>query len=470
MTNLHLLRPELILGGLALAVMLADMLLPARRSRLLTHLAWAGAAGVLALVACTMGDSSALGTGTLWAVDPFSQFFKLMVLLTAVLCLFLGLDYPDLPEKGAGTFAALLLLSASGLMFLVSATDLLLIFVALELVSISSFILSGFERGNAKSNEGSMKYFLFGAFSSAIMVYGMSLYYGATGTTKLAGVAAAPGPVLVLGLALILLGFAFKASLAPMHFWVPDAYEGAPTPVTAFLSVAPKIATFAAIARVFGSLYPASAYDMAHLLAGMAALTMTIGNFTALFQTDSKRLLAYSSVAQAGYLMIGLATGTPLGLQGVLLYSFVYVAMNIGAFAVIQAVGTAKGRYDLSAFDGLAKRRLGLSLALMLCLLSLAGIPPLAGFMGKLYIFSAAVEAKMWWLAVFGVVNSVVSVYYYFLLAHRMFFKDDPDSEPVPVGAFVYGGLAVAVVGVLLFGVHPEPLIAGAKASAKLLP
>lgn len=470
MTNLKLLLPETILGGLALAIMLADMLIPAKKSRWLTHLAWASAAGVLALVACSLSDPAALGTGALWSVDPFSQFFKLAILLTAALCLMMGLDYPDLPEKGAGTFAALMLLSASGLMFLVSASDLLLVFVALELVSISSFILSGFERGNAKSNEGSMKYFLFGAFSSAIMVYGISLYYGAVGTTRLAGAAAAPGPVLALALVLILLGFAFKASLAPMHFWVPDAYEGAPTPVTAFLSVAPKIATFAAIARVFGSFYPAATYDLAHLIAGMAALTMTVGNFTAFFQTDAKRLLAYSSVAQAGYLLIGLATGTPLGREGVLLYSFVYVAMNIGAFAVIQAVGTAKGRYDLSAFDGLAKRRLGLALSLMLCLLSLAGIPPLAGFMGKLYIFSAAVEAKMWWLAVAGVVNSVASVYYYFLLAHRMFFKDDPDSEPVPVGAFVYGGLAVAVVGVLLFGAHPEPLIQGVRASARLLP
>lgn len=470
MNNLRLLYPESILATLALGVAFTDLFLPVKRSRALYHLAWLSAAGVLAWIAFSLGDASWHGVGSLWAVDPFSQFFKLTTLLTCVLCLLLGLDYAPLPARHAGTFSALMLLSTAGLMYLISSTDLLMIFVALELVSISSFILAGFERSNPKSNEGSMKYFLFGAFSSAIMVFGISLYYGATGTTHLSQAAALPGPMLILALVLILLGFAFKASIAPMHFWVPDAYEGAPTPVTTFLSVAPKLATFAALARVFGSIFPLQAYDLTLLFSIMAALTMTIGNFTALFQTDAKRLLAYSSIAQAGYLLIGLATGTPLGREGVMLYSFVYVAMNIGAFAVIQAVGSAKGSYDLSSFDGLAKHRLGLSLALMFCLLSLAGIPPLAGFVGKLLIFSSAVQAGMWWLAVVGVLNSVVSVYYYFLIAHRVFFGAPSDENAIPVGAYVYGGLAVAVVGVLLFGFHPEPLLAGVRASAQILP
>ena len=470
MNNLRLLLPESTLATLALVIAFVDMLVPAKRARILYHLAWVSAAGVLGWIALSLGDASTHGVGTLWSVDPFSQFFKLTTLLTCVLCLLLGLDYKELPEKHAGSFSALMLLATSGLMYLVSATDLLLVFVALELVSLSSFILAGFERSNPKSNEGSMKYFLFGAFSSAIMVFGISLYYGATGSTKLAAAAAGPSPMLILALVLILLGFAFKASIAPMHFWVPDAYEGAPTPVTAFLSVAPKLATFAAIARVFGAVFPLHAYDLTLLFAVLAGLTMTIGNFTAMFQTDVKRLLAYSSIAQAGYLLIGLAVGSPLGREGVLLYSFVYVAMNIGAFAVAQAVGSAKGSYDLSAFDGLSKRRFGLALSMTFCLLSLGGIPPLAGFMGKLYIFSAAVEAGQWWLAVLGVVNSVVSVYYYFLIAHRMFFREPGDETAIPVGAFVYGGVAVAVVGVLLFGVYPEPLIAGVRASAQMLP
>jgi NADH-quinone oxidoreductase subunit N len=276
--------------------------------------------------------------------------------------------------------------------------------------------------------------------------------------------------MLILALVLILLGFGFKASLAPMHFWVPDAYEGAPTPVTNFLSVAPKLATFAALMRVFGSIFPSQAYDLTILFGVMAVLTMTIGNFTAMFQTDVKRLLAYSSIAQAGYLLIGLTVDTPLGREGVMLYSFVYVAMNVGAFAVVQAVGSAQGSYDLSAFNGLCRKRLGLSLCLLFCLLSLAGIPPLAGFMGKLYIFSAAVQTGQWWLAVAGVVNSVVSAYYYFAIAHRMFFTEPSDDTAIPVGAYIYGGVAVAVVGVLLFGVYPEPLIAGVRASTQILP
>lgn len=472
MENLRLLAPEMWLSGLALGLLLVDMLLPVKRSRWLYHLAWLSAAGVLVMTALTLsGAAGAHGVGTLWVADPFSQFLKMCVVLTTALCLLLGLDYAALPERHAGMFSALVLFACAGLMFLLSATDLLLVFVALELVSLSSFILTGFERANAKSNEGAMKYFVFGAFSSALMVYGISLYFGATGTTKLVATGAAPGPMLVLGLVLVLLGFAFKASLAPMHFWVPDAYEGAPTPVTTFLSIAPKIATLGVLVRVFGVLFPAPAWELSSLLALMAVLTMTIGNFTAIFQDDVKRLLAYSSIAQAGYLLIGLVSGNAMGQQGVLLYAFTYVAMNLGCFAVAQAVGQSAGHYGLSAFDGLSKRSFGLSLAMAFCLLSLAGIPPFAGFIGKTYIFASAVKADMMWLAVVGVLNSVVSVYYYFKIAQRMFLRDAAgESEPLPVGAFVAGGVAVAVVGVLLFGVYPEPLIAGVVASTRFLP
>ena len=473
MQNLGLLIPELTLAGLALAVMLADMLIPRSKSRWLYHLAWLSSAAVLVMIVANLGAGPQSGvptTGTLWVVDSFGQFFKLTTLLTATLCLLMGLDYKALPERHAGSFAALMLLSTSGLMFLVSASDLLLVFISLELVSISSFVLAGFERGNPKSNEGAMKYFLFGAFSSAILVYGISLYYGATGTTRLVP-GAEQTPMLILALVLILLGFAFKASIAPMHFWVPDAYEGAPTPVTTFFSIAPKLATFAAIMRLFGTVFPSASYDLQALLGLLAVLTMTIGNFTAFFQDDVKRMLAYSSIAQAGYLLIGVTVGTARGTEGVMMYSFVYVAMNLGAFAVAQAVGQSEGSYSLDSFNGLSRRSLGLSLSMMFCLLSLAGIPPLAGFMGKLYIFSAAVESGHWWLAVFGVVNSVASAYFYFRVAHRMFFRaPNGEPEPLEIGPYVYGGIAVAVVGVLLFGVHPEPLIAGVRASAPLLP
>ncbi|MDE2039131.1 MAG: NADH-quinone oxidoreductase subunit N [Elusimicrobia bacterium] len=478
MSGLHLLFPEVALSVMALGVMLADLFIAARHGRVLYHLGWIASIVALLLVGVTISDPARYqGVGTLWSVDPMSQFFKMLVLLTTVLCLLLGLEYEDLPPAHAGAFNALLLLSTAGLMFLVSAVDLLEAFVALELVSLSSFILVGFERSRSKSNEGAIKYFLFGAFSSAIMAFGISLFYGVAGTTRLIGLSRslASNPVFLLAVLLILLGFAFKASIAPMHFWVPDAYEGAPTPVTAYLSIAPKIAAMAVLLRVFTILLPASALRLTGLLALLAALTMTIGNFTAFFQDNVKRLLAYSSIAQAGYIMIGIVAGNTLGLEGVMLYSFIYVAMNIGAFAVAQLVASqapegAGDRYGLSSFDGLAQRSFGLALAMAFFLLSLSGIPPLAGFIGKFYIFSAAVQSGHYWLAACAVVNSVVSVYYYMKIAYHMFFMPAPDQVPLRLGPYLCGGLAVAIAGVVIFGVYPEPLVASVQASAQYLP
>lgn len=475
MTGLHLLYPEIALAVMALGLLVADLFVAARHGRLLYHLAWIASIVALCLVGFTVSDPSAWhGTGTLWTVDPMSQFFKMLVLVTTVLCLLLGLDYKPLEGRHPGIFVSLLLLSSSGMMFLVSSVDLLLIFISLELISLTSFILTGFERGNPKSSEGAMKYFIFGAFSSAVMAFGISLFYGATGTTRLIGLSQPGGPVFILGLLLILLGLGFKASIAPMHFWVPDAYQGAPTPVTAFLSLAPKIATLGALLRLLTVLLPASLLDLTTLLVLLSGLTMTIGNFTAFFQDDVKRLLAYSSVAQAGYILIGIAAGNTLGLEGVLLYSFIYVAMNIGAFAVAQAVAedatSEANPYGLPAYNGLGQRSLGLSLAMTFFLLSLAGIPPLAGFIGKFYIFASAMQSGHYGLAALGVVNSVVSVYYYMRIAYHMFFLPARHPAPVLAGPYLYGGLAVAVVGVLLFGIYPEPLIASVQASAQYLP
>ncbi len=475
MTHLHVLYPEIALSAMALCLLVADLVVAARHGKLLYHLAWLATIITLCLVGYSISSGSAAqDVGTLWSVDPLSQFFKMLVLLTTVLCLLLGLEYKDLPPQHAGSFVALLLLCTVGMMFLVSSIDLLLSFISLELISLTSFILTGFERRNRKSNEGAVKYFLFGAFSSAIMAYGISLFYGAVHTTRLVQLPQTGGPMFILSLLLILVGFGFKASIAPMHFWVPDAYEGAPTPVTAYLSIAPKIATLAAMLRLFSILVPAYILDLTAVFAILAGLTMTIGNFTALFQDNVKRLLAYSSVAQAGYMLIGLVSGNTLGLEGVLLYSFIYVAMNIGAFAVAQAVaseGLADGDpYGLSAFDGLARRSFGLALMMAFFLLSLSGIPPLAGFMGKFYIFSAAMQSGHYGLAVIGVINSVVSVYYYMRIVYHMFFKTAKTDVPLGVGPYLYGGLAVALAGVLIFGIYPEPLISSVQASAQYLP
>ena len=490
MRNLGILLPELVLSVLGLGLMLADLLLPQRRGKTLYHLAWVSAA--VGLVAWGLYAGPTLpATGSLWVVDPMSQFFKAAVLVSVLMTVMLVLEYKQLPESQAGTFSALLIFSAVGMMLLVSTEDLLLVFVALELVSIASFILTGFERRNRKSNEGAVKYFLFGAFSSALMIYGISLYYGAAGTTSLAAArqASAHGGVLTLAMLFILLGFGFKAALAPMHFWVPDAYEGAPLPVAAFLSVAPKIATIGVLTRVFMCLQPASGLGLTALFALLAMLTMTIGNTVAIFQDNVKRLLAYSSIAQAGYIVIGITAGNALGAEGVLLYCLVYVAMNIGAFAVVQVVGddgtrSGLGSYELEAFDGLGRRSFALALTMTLFLLSLAGLPPLAGFIGKFYLFASALDAGrnaaaggaspslFYGLAVVAVINSVISVYYYMRIAYHMFFRP-PRSEEAPaprVGPYVYGCLAVALAAVLYFGVYPDPLIANVKLSAPHLP
>ncbi|MBI3552771.1 MAG: NADH-quinone oxidoreductase subunit N [Elusimicrobia bacterium] len=473
MTAIHLIFPEIALCALALALMVADLFVAPKHGRLLYHLAWLASIVTLCLIGLSISDAARYqGLGSLWSVDPMSQFFKMLVLLTTVLSLLMGLEYKDLPPARAGIFVSLLMFASTGMMLLVSSVDLLLTFVSLELISISSFILTGFEKRNPKSSEGAIKYFLFGAFSSAVMAFGISLFYGATGTTKLLGLTQAQtgGPLFILGLLLVLLGFAFKASIAPMHFWVPDAYEGAPTPVTAYLSIAPKIATLAAMLRLFAILLPAKVFDLTTLFVLLSALTMTIGNFTAMFQRNVKRLLAYSSIAQAGYILIGLVSGTVVGMEGVLLYSFIYVAMNIGAFSVAQAVASQSSGadpYGLESFDGLSQRSFGLALAMTFFLLSLAGIPPLAGFMGKFYIFQAAVQSGHIGLAALGLVNSVVSVYYYMAIAYHMFFKPAATEEPLSIGPYLYGGLAVAVAGVIIFGIYPEPLIASVQTSAQ---
>jgi NADH-quinone oxidoreductase subunit N len=266
----------------------------------------------------------------------------------------------------------------------------------------------------------------------------------------------------------LIVGLGFKASLVPFHFWVPDAYQGAPTPVATFLSIAPKLAALAFLVRVFGHMLPHASLGLGGLFAALAMLTMTFGNLVAMFQDDVKRLLAYSSIAQAGYILIGLATGDALGREGLLLYCLAYLLMNAGAFAVAIVVGNEEG-YGLPAYDGLARRNLGLALLMAVFLLSLAGIPPLAGFVGKFYLFAAAVGGGFWLLAVVAVLNSVVSVYYYMRIVHHMFFREPARLQPVGLGLYLGSSLALAAAGVLLMGLYPEPFVAAVKGSAVLL-
>ena len=468
MENLNLLIPEIVLSLLALGL-IAFSLFRARFERT----AYFIALGTLALTCLSIFfpvfSTAREGFGTLWVCDGLSVFFKIIVILATAFTLLLSLEYPPTACQPSGLYAGMLLFSCVGMMLLASATDLLLLFVALELVSLTSFILTGFEKTNLRSSEAAIKYFLVGAFSSALTAYGISLFYGATGTTQLVGLKASGG-LLLPAMLFITVGFGFKISMVPFHFWVPDAYEGAPTPITAFLSVAPKAATLAAFLRLFTILLPHWQMNLTLLFEILAILTMTVGNLVAIFQNNVKRLLAYSSIAQAGYILIGLVTGDPLGQEGVLIYVLAYLFMNMGAFAVAIAVANREKSYDLDGYNGLAQRSLGLSLMMTFFLLSLAGIPPLAGFIGKFYVFAAAIRTHFYVLAVVGVLNSVVSVYYYMRIAYRMFFASPRNTDSVPLGRYLAGSLILATLFIFLIGILPEPFIQSVKFSMRTLP
>jgi NADH-quinone oxidoreductase subunit N len=451
---------------------MADLWFERKKGQVLYHIGILSTCVTLGILGLSFSHPAYYqGIGSLWAVDTLSLFFKLLILATTILVLAMTTEYrPTTDHTSLGTFTALVLLSAVGMMLLVSATNFLLIFLALELISISSFILVGYEYRDMKSSEGAIKYFMIGAFSSAVMVYGISLFYGAAGSTQLNAMPLITNPgqsiMFITACLFILVGFGFKVSMAPFHFWVPDAYEGAPTPVTTFLSIAPKISALAVMLRVFTGFIPHSALQLTGLFSILAVLTMSVGNLTAMFQTNVKRLLAYSSIAQAGYMLIGFVTGDILGRQGIMVYSLVYVFMNVGAFAVATVIGNEEG-YELDSFDGLYKRNFGLALVMSFFLLSLAGIPPLAGFIAKFYLFAAAIKGHFYWLAIFAVLNSVVSVFYYMRVAHHMFFREPKTERPVPVGFFMTSGIALATIAIFVIGVFPEVFLSSIASTAK---
>jgi NADH-quinone oxidoreductase subunit N len=491
LNDLTYLLPEFILLLAGAAVFVLDIVWLRRRRSLgaeavlevpwLPYVALAGlVVAILALIPSLGGVRS---VATTLAVDPFALFFKVLafvgvgvVILTAV---------PYLPGRTAyrGEFYALLLIAALAISLAVSATNLVMIYLGMEFLSITSYILAGYIRNDQKSGEAAIKYFLYGATASAMMLYGMSLLYGATGTTDLAGIAAAftgkqqssllwlSAPALVL----LLAGFGFKASLVPFHQWAPDTYEGAPTPITAFLSTASKATGFAILIRVFVvALAPVHAQWSA-LLVAVSILTMTIGNLTALRQTNVKRLLAYSSIAQAGYILMGVAAATLdkgstfTGINGTLIYLFAYLFTNAGAFAVVIAVENATGRTELKDYAGLVQRSPWLAGLMFLFLVSLAGIPPTAGFLGKFFVFGAVVRQQLWILAAVAAVNSVVAAFYYLNIVRYMFFTPCDDAERIRIAPSLQAALAITGALTLLLGLLPARLIAWATASIQML-
>jgi NADH-quinone oxidoreductase subunit N len=490
-SDLIYLLPELVLLLAAVLIFAID-LIRRKDSRSQTWLPYAALAGLgLAALALIPGlTSSQRLTGPLTAqglmlvADPFALFFKALAILGIALVILAAIPYLRGRTPYSGEFYAFLLIVAVAISLAVSAVNLVMIYLSMEFLSITSYVLAGYLRQDRKSGEAAIKYFLYGAAASGVMLYGMSLLYGATGTTELTGISAslermAPEQVSWLAipaLVLLLVGFGFKASLVPFHQWAPDTYEGAPTPVTAFLSTASKATGFAILVRVFLTAFGSVQVQWSALLAAIAIVTMTLGNLAALRQRNMKRLLAYSSIAQAGYILIGVAAfiDKPLqaftGINGVLIYLFAYLVTNVGAFTVVTAFETATGKTEVKDYAGLIRRSPWLASLLLVFLLSLAGIPPTAGFIGKFYVFGAAVQAQMWILVAVAVVNSVIAAFYYLNVVRVMFLvPPEEDAAPIHIAAPFGGALAATGVLTLLLGLIPGPLIAWASVSASTL-
>jgi NADH-quinone oxidoreductase subunit N len=409
------------------------------------------------------------------AVDRFALFFKILFLLAAAITVLMSMRYLEIEGAPAGEYYFLVLCATLGMMIMAGGIDLITIFIGLETMAISFYILAGFIKPNQRSNEAAVKYFLLGAFSLGILLYGMSIMYGLSGTTGLRAMAPVLGgqtqdPRLVLAVILVVAGVGFKIAAVPFHMWAPDVYEGAPTPITAFLSVGSKAASFAMLARIFVEGLPASGEDWRLLFWMLSIVTMTVGNLAALTQTNIKRMLAYSSIAHAGYTLMGIVAGSTRGIAAMLIYLLIYAFMQLGAFAVVVLLRRRDVVGDeLKDFSGLAFRQPFAAFAMLLFMLSLGGIPPTAGFMGKFWLFSAAIESGYVWLAVIGVLNSAVSLYYYIRLVVFMYLKKEAiGSEPVtsPALGFVLGA---AVVATIVLGVYPRLLFDVAEASARTL-
>ncbi|MFL5235447.1 MAG: NADH-quinone oxidoreductase subunit NuoN, partial [Microvirga sp.] len=384
----------------------------------------------------------------------------------------LARDYQAAERQEKFEFAILILLSTTGMLMLISAADLIALYLGLELMSLALYVVAASNRDSVRSTEAGLKYFVLGALSSGMLLYGASLIYGFTGTVNFAGIAKAAGQGglgLTFGLVFLFAGFCFKVSAVPFHMWTPDVYEGAPTPVTAFFASAPKMAAMALMVRVFVGAFPGILAQWQQIIVFISIISMTLGAFAAIGQRNFKRLMAYSSIGNVGYALIGLAAGTPAGVQGVVVYMAIYLAMTLGAFACILAMRRGEVMIeDIDELSGAARTHPVMAFCLAMMMFSLAGVPPLAGFFAKFYVFGAAIEARLVTLAVIGVVTSVVGAYYYVRIVKIMYF-DEPRGafEPMAPALKIVLGLASAVI--LLFWIVPAPLVGAAAAAARSL-
>jgi len=460
-------RPELTMTAVALIVLLVDLLV--RRKEVLALLSIAG----VAVVAYTLTGTSGTTFGGMFVSDGYSTFFKLIFFVNVVLSVLISIKYIVIEKVNHGEYYALILFSTIGMMIMASAADLIVLYLGLELMALSTYVLAGFIRHSVRSNEAALKYFLLGAFSSTFLLYGISIIYGLTGTTNIPAIALyisekglAGNPALLLSVILFTVAFGFKIAAAPFHMWAPDVYEGAPTSITAFMSVGPKAAGFAVLGRVFMVAFASVKVEWAAILIPISILTMGIGNIVALSQTNIKRMLAYSSIAHAGYALLGIIAGNNQGLASMMNYLMIYAFMNIGAFAVIIMLRSEgfMGE-DITDYEGLGKTH-PLAAALMLIFMfSLTGIPPTAGFIGKLYIFMSAINAGYTWLVVVAVIFSAISAFFYLRIVMYMYMREPREVVTLSTSPTTGLALTVSTAAVLLIGVFPSTLVEFARAS-----
>jgi NADH-quinone oxidoreductase subunit N len=452
--------PELLLLALGVLILIVDPFLKKDETRR-PFLGWFTAAGLLVTLILSLllarPTSATLVYGGMIRFDWLGVLFKMFFLFAAAVTALFFMDTDKLNRRAE---AYLLLVAATlGMCLMASAADLVMLYLAIETTSIPLYILAGFLKDDEKSTESGFKYMLFGALTSAVLLYGFSLIYGFTGKTSLYDLSLYFNNFNIVSIGitfLVLAGLAFKVSLFPFHFWAPDVYEGAPTPVAGFLSTASKAAGFAVLVRLFTAVFPVISANWSMILAVLATLTMTVGNLIALTQKSVKRMLAYSSIAHAGYAMIGVVAYSQLGMASVVFYLIAYMLTNLLAFGIVAIVGRATGSDEATAYNGLSRRNAPLALAALVAFLSLSGMPPFAGFVAKVFVFVAAVESGWVWLAIVGVLNSIVGLYYYlnvlkYVYLYRMENQDE-DQHPVPVSRPIMIALIVLVAGILLLG------------------
>jgi len=476
--NFSIIAPELILSAFGLAILLVGAFVSGRKNELLGYISLCGI--IIALISTvTLMDSSVRGFSNMIAADGFGVFFKIVFLIIAGLTVLISIGYTQRFDIAIGEYYALILFATVGMMVMAAGTSLLTIFLGLETMSISIYVLAGIIRGDRKSIESAMKYFILGAFATGFMLYGMALIYGSTGSIILEEISTfftskpelLRSPMVIIAIGLLTIGFGFKVAAVPFHMWTPDVYEGAPTSITAFMATGVKAAGFAGFVRVFFSALQAYQPDWVAIMWILAVATMTVGNVVAIAQDNMKRMLAYSSIAHAGYILVAFVAGNDLGTASILFYLLVYAFMNIGAFSIVILLGK-KGEENvmISDYAGIGFKYPLLGVSMTIFLLSMAGIPPLGGFMGKFYVFSAAVKAKYYWLAIIGVLNSAVSVYYYLRVTVFMYFRE-PEREITGLTFSLASVIAViiSVGGILYTGIFPASIFTLARRSIETL-